>query len=193
MDRKEYFRQLITLYEAPGLPEQNEIADTGADVEEQNLDDGSQVMPEEYPTQEGMPAEELPPEGELPPEEGMEDTSYMDQPQEEPQLDISDRERKLRLYSLFKNMLNYTESMLKTLDDLELSNLEDEYIKKIDNVKITLNNTKNKIQDYMMRQYADATYEQGIYIYVLLRSELLLGIEILRENLAINKENDENK
>ena len=192
-----YFGSYHSLYEAGGPPTQNEIADTGIDVEEENLDngganpvDGQNMTPNE--TEEQAMDPNVPQDGADPSmEDSLDDANYMqaEAPQEQPADD--DKYKKMKLFSLLKNMLNYTESLLKTIENVDMSTLDDENIKKVDRAKIILNSTLMKLKEYIIDIYSEHTYEQGIYIYVLLRSELLTGISIIRETLGLNKENDE--
>lgn len=196
-----YFGKYHSLFEAGrGMPSQNEIADAGMDVEENNIDNGGAVPNDGQPNQQveqGMespmepPAPGYAPEGEVPMDGELDDANYMQA--EAPQEPAADdgKYKKMKLFCLFRNMMNYTESLLKTIENVDLSTLDDESIIKVEKAKNILNSTLNKIKEYMIDIYSTHAYEQGIYIYVLLRSELLAGISIIRETLALNKDNDE--
>ena len=187
-----YFGKYHSLYEAKINPmEQNKIADAGADVEEDNLDNGGAIPEDGQQDMNNPDTQQYVPDSKEPPvPDELDDANYMqaEAPQEQPADD--DKYKKMKLFALFRNMMNYVESLLKTLENVDLSTLDDEKIRKIENAKTILNTTLTKIKEYMVDIYSEQTYEQGLYVYVLLRSELLTGISIIRENLDLNQEND---
>lgn len=172
---KEYIRRVVSLYEAVGVGDseevvpQEQIADSGSDVnpEEENVQ-AEQPSDENYENYDGMPAED--------PSNTMTST------------DILLSQKKLKIYNLFEKLLNYATITMETLNHVNLEMLELETFKIFNKYKRNIDELIDKINDCMRRILNKEEYEKILYIYVLFRTELLTNIKGIRDILELNNE-----
>lgn len=173
----DYFSQLMTLMEATNEEpsdaeiERNQeiIADTGSDVNEENPNENN----ENY-------------------EDEIEDTNYLNTEQtNSSQLtgntSLLELEKKKRLFDLFKKLLQYADTFYDSVDSIDVCMVEYEKLEKINKEKNAGRKTKEKIETYIVDGFNVNNYDKSLYIYILLRTELLTIIQNIRK-LLLNSE-----
>jgi len=174
MDKKEYFKNLLLLFE-----ENIGMAGTEEVVPQENIaDTGSDVNP-------GMnPDEQIPNEGEaaeLP--YGMTDELPAS---EESVSDIVNKQKLLKLYNLYEDLLNYCTIFLDSLGNIDTNLLDIEVFKLVRKYTISTKELADKINTYMTKIYSSDSYERLLYIYILFRTELTTCIKGIRDILRLN-------
>lgn len=195
MERKNYFDTLLSLYEAVSAEDsaakhQAEIADSGSDIDDPNVDPNAanaQDIAQEESQSQTAPAEENPEAANEDPE-GLDDASYMSSTSDAPVGNPSDNSRKLaKLFELMQNLLLYSETFKETLESVELGLLDDAEMKEVERYRLSLENLRTKIEDYLNDVFTGDTYEKALYAYVLFRTELLVAVKQLRSLLKLNE------
>lgn len=142
----------------------------------------------------------LPQEGEPPMEEQemndpeMQDADYMMNPEggmeggqpPEP-ADPSDTRKKVHLYDNFDDLRKMTVDFYENLERIDLNLLNDSKLKYLKLVLESVKTLEDKIKEHMLYNYQAKEYEENLYIYMLLRAELLTNISLLRKTLGIRK------
>lgn len=195
MKDNDYFSTLLSLYEAVSAEDaqrqQANIADTGSDVEDPNVDPNAQnaqdAAQQEWDQQE-QPAEEQDPEG-------LDDASYISSTSEgAAPANPSDNSRKLaRLFDLMQSLKLYAETLMDTLDSVELGLLDDSAMHAVENYRIALSDLSIKIKDYLNDVFVGDSYEKALYAYVMFRTELLVVLKQLRRLLKLNEVDEDKK
>lgn len=167
-DELEFLYQKISLQEAD---EQLEIVETGADVNEPGLD--SEIPP---PEEQGVnnAAEQ--------------DAAYMngeeqEQSEEPSDVAVDEISRNRKLFSLYNELLTYGTYFLENISNVSLDMLNDEQVKKVLVDLSDMKQTIQKIKDYILLQYAKYPYQRNLYVYIVLRTELMTEVKIIREVL----------
>lgn len=172
---QKYMRDFEYLFQLTEADRQLEIAETGADVNEPGLDqDPAEFDPN---AQEGMEQSEMPAD---------QDADYMSQQnveEEQPEAPVDDVARKKRLFELMNDLQVFGSYFLESLQNVALDMIDSETCQHIKKLKFNVQETVNKIKRYLLDSYVKNDYERNLYIYVLLRTELLTEVKILRKNL----------
>ena len=168
-DELEFLYQKISLQEAD---EQLEIAETGADVNEPGLD--SETPPPEEEQGVNNAAEQ--------------DAAYMNDgeqeyPEEPSDVAVDEISRNRKLFSLYNELLTYGTYFLENISNVSLDMLNDEQVKKVLVDISDMKQTIQKIKDYILLQYAKYPYQRNLYVYIVLRTELMTEVKIIREVL----------
>lgn len=183
MDKKKYFRDLITLFEATGMTgaeeviPQEEIADSGSDVNpgmEGNIESGpdTQVQPQEM-------------------DSGMEDEIPVSNNANIQNIMLG--QKLLKMYSLYEDLLKYCNVLLDSLANLDVNRLDLETFKIVRRYNTTVRELVDKINNYMINIYSNEDYERLLYVYVLFRTELTTCVKGIRDILNLNKLDEEIK
>jgi hypothetical protein len=77
---------------------------------------------------------------------------------------------------------------LESVKNVALDMIDSEVAAKIKKLKLDISDTVNKIKRYLLDSYVNNDYQRNLYIYVLLRTELLTEVKILRKSL-LDEEN----
>ena len=202
MKNDNYFSTLLSLYEAvstdKAAQQQANIADTGSDVQDPNVDPNAvnaqevaQDMNQEQPQQQTAPVEQIPEEAanEEDPE-GLDDASYMSSTSDvTPQApsDTYNSKKLARLFDLMQNLSLYAETFKDTLETVELGLLDDSDMRDVEKYRTALDDLSTKIKDYLNDVFIGDTYEKALYAYVMFRTELLVAIKQLRKLLKLNE------
>lgn len=191
MDKKEYFSQLISLYEAAVVKpdvedqavyaQQQQIADSGNDIVDPNVDPGGSVSPE------GMAQEE----GDGQDSGGLQDAAYLNNysaSNDASQTTVSDNRQKLvELFGLFRQLLNYSETFSESIEKTTLELLDEkDYYQALQVIK-KVKELSEKIRNYLLNTFENDAYEKALYAYVMLRTELLTAVKLLRDILKLNE------
>jgi len=190
MTKKEYFSQLISLYEATNnvnmdvedqkiYGAQNQIADSGSDVNPNNLG-GSATAPEEMAQ-----------EPDTQDSDGLQDAAYLNNysaSNDASATTVSDNRQKLvELFDLFRNLLDYSEKFAESMESVELELLDDNAYTKAIKVIGKVKDLSEKIRNYLLNTFENDAYEKALYAYIMLRTELLTAIKLLRDILKLNE------
>lgn len=185
MNKKEYFSQLIRLYEATNAEEinqtQQEVADSGSDLEDQQVDPN--IAQSDEPAQEDFGSDN-----------DLNDAAYLNSnlsaSNDASTESSTDQQKLVELFELMRNLLNYAESFSDTLENVELNLLDEVDFGKTRMYKETLNGITDKVKVYLEKTFKDESYEKNLYAYIILRTELLTAIKSLREVLKLNEVED---
>ncbi len=189
MNTKEYFRRLIALYEAA-----NQEAVVPAEAEQQA---------EEQPAEE-VPAEEAPQavgsssqgstgdvSGTIE-DPGLGDANYLSGEESVPAptsgtADVSEKEKLGKIFDLLNELLNYSRTFNETLEGVDLNLLDREKNEGLNIGKKRVVSVSEKLTHYIKEVFPDEKYEKALYVYILLRTELVTAIKSIRELLELNK------
>lgn len=134
----------------------------------------------------------------------MNDAAYLQQPQEDPQLIQSqqdsigtevelDRQKKLRVFGLIDSLKDHADRIEEALNKTETDRFEDENVDKssLSEAIKNLDLIKDKIDAYKSGAFVDDPYERNLYVYGLLRVELINTIKQIRAILKLDEIGDE--
>lgn len=182
MDKKEYYAQLLTLYEAAGagtlagtvqaVP-QEQIADQG-DVSDPALEGGDPAA---------MGADPM-----------MADPMMQGIPQApaEPNSDFQlEKEKAKKLFNLFKDLENYGKVFNETIECIDISLLDFKVYKLVLDYSRNISELVEKINNYLTHIFNLESYDKELYTYILFRTEMITNIKGLRDILKLNKPDEE--
>jgi len=182
MEKREYFKSLVNLFEA---------VKKEADMDK----DFAEPLPEE---EEIVPQEEIGNDlnsaGNIEENPELGDADYLSNDEMTPGLSpvddlaqVSDQKKMVKLFELFKELLNYSTVFYDSLDIIDMNLLDGEKFRKLKANKNTILEISEKLKDYIKDSFVDEKYERALYVYILLRTELVTVIKMLRESLELNK------
>lgn len=188
-EENSYYKELVTLFEFDtntGTDKgQDKITETGSDVNQDisddqlNLDDGLETLGNgdlnDLNDADYMAAEEG-----LPQEEGFHDV-----------VEVSDKQKQIRLLELFRELLEYSKIFYETLETIDFNLLEKDPTTKLRYSKKKLFDMIEKLESYITDVFYGEQYEKSLYVYILLRTELLTNIKLLRQVLNLDKREKE--
>ena len=180
MDKKDYFNNLINLYEAIGMAGTEEVI-----PQEQIADSGSDVIPAPQGSQE-IPEDE----------ENQEMENEIPQPQEEIPADTSliiEKQKFVKIFNFMKNLVDYGEAFIESIKCIDINLWEFEVYKEMRKYTTDLENLLEKIKNYMINIFNSEDYERVLHAYILFRTELVVGIKGLRKILKLDQTEDEEK
>jgi hypothetical protein len=192
MRRKEYFKELVKLFEevsdeevAPASQDQNNV-DSGKNVDGNAADQtgkpaasgesdaaNSDLGDADYLSTDGEEQKILPPIG---------DTAGVPEPK-----------KMAKLFGLFKDLLSYSEIFHESLTNIDMNLLSGEKVESIKKNIDRIDDVIDKVRTYIIDTFPTDKYEKALYIYILLRTELMTIIKLLRESLELNVVSDEQK
>lgn len=176
MNKKKYFNDLLTLFEDIGMAGTEEV------VPQENIaDDGSDVNPDmnaEMPDESQEEVENSVPEENMTSEIPMSNAENME--------NIMLSQKLLKLYELYKDLLNYCTVFLDSLGNIDISLLDIEAFKLVKKYTVSTKELTDKINNYMINIYENEDYEKLLYVYILFRTELTTCIRGIRDILKLN-------
>lgn len=180
MDKKDYFNNLKTLYEAIGMAGTNEVV-----PQEQIADSGSDVMPGTQPVQEPqvegenpMMVNELPIQQEtLPPNNAL----------------VMEKQKFLKIFNNMRNMLEYGETFLESIKCIDINLLDLETYNNVVTYTQDIENLLEKIREYLSKIFTSETYEAVLHAHILFRTEFIICIKGLRQVLKLDQVDYEEK
>ena len=195
MEKRKYFKGLISLFEAVSTdnvePASQDKYNPDAGI---NVDDDTQVVggPKES-TGDGQEVEnsdinsELGDADYLSAEDGLQPSlSSLAS-----SMEVSESTKMAKLFDLFKDLLNYSSVFHETLTTINIDLLDTE---KVGNLRKNITQVEQiveKLKDYIINTLSTDKYEKALYVYILLRTELMTVIKFLRESLDLNRVDDE--
>jgi hypothetical protein len=188
--KNDYFKGLVSLFEdistqnvAPAS-EDNFNPDAGANVEDdvQDVEISPETTGDEQPNEDAINSE-------------LGDADYLSteggfQPNLPPAVDsveVSESKKMAKLFDLFKDLLNYSSVFHETLTTINIDILDAEKINKLRKNINHVDQIIEKLKDYIIKNFPTEKYEKALYVYILLRTELMTVIKLLRESLDLNR------
>ena len=187
MDKKQYYKDLLYLFENTGMagtPEvvpQEQIAETGSDLQDSNtgLGAGAEgIVPEDQQQMQMMQNPNM--MGEIP----------MMMP--EPPVDLTDdtavmeKQKFVKLFGLFEDLLGYGEAFYEGINAIDVGLLDEEIYKEMKTYANEVNEITEKIKEYLENVFNKEMYEKVLYTYIVFRTELITSIKALRRVLKLN-------
>lgn len=191
MKNPEYFNTLLKLYEATSAADvdkyQEQVADTGSDVNDSNVLPNGNQPNEVQMSQESQPENAPEENGENP--DGLDDAAYLNDPNQDPAsfTQTKDSKKLVKIFELMQNLLNYSDTLGTTLDNVELGLLDSSDLETANKYRKSLDELKSKVHDYLMDVFEYNNYEKNVYAYVLFRTELLTIVKNIRNSLKLNE------
>jgi hypothetical protein len=102
-------------------------------------------------------------------------------------IEVSEQQKLIKLLGLYRELMTYTTVFYDSLGSVDTSTLESDPNQEIRELKGKIVNLKEKLRNYIVDRYADETYEKSLYVYILLRTELLTIIKMLRHLLEVDR------
>jgi hypothetical protein len=190
MDKKKYFKSLVTLFEAPSV-EEVEMASTDPN----NPDYGANV---DGTADQALPqasSGSSPNTSDTSAKSDLGDADYLSTGGEDGQsnlppigdsIEVSEPKKMAKLFDLFKDLLNYSTVFFESLTTIDMSLLDADKVAKLRNNIDQVNNVNIKLREYITETFPTEKYEKALYVYILLRTELMTIIKLLRESLELN-------
>ena len=197
MEKNKYYNSLVALFEstkekevlqeAPSKPSKNPaITQIPNGIDQQPVTQQPFAQPQQMPVPEDPMMDP-----------GLSDADYLQgdpmmmmEPELSPienAIEVSEQKKLIKLLGLYRELMNYTTVFYDNLEDIDTSTLETEKNQEIRILKDKLSSLKDKLRDYIVDRYADETYEKSLYVYILLRTELLTIVKLLRKLLGVDK------
>jgi len=180
---------------------QKKIADTGSDLKDAKVEKDDQLENEPIDTPnkgEDLSKDDNATETDGTEDEDLNDADYMNSdgmvdqttlglPTTEEPIEVSEKQRLLKIFNLLKNLLNYGELFSKSLEIIDTDLLDDEQLKQIQEYTKKIDRLNIKIRSYITDVFPTEKYEKALYVYILLNTELLTAVAALREVLGLNE------
>lgn len=168
-----------------------QVADSGSDVAEAGLDQdpyAQEFQDDASFNQNGDPNADpnaMPQGG----ENYGGDADYMQDPppEEGPASQVDETEKKKKLFNLMNELLVYNKYFLNNVNDLSIDMINDENFYQIGKLKDRLTQVNVKLQKYLLDNFVNSEYNRSLYIYILLRTEVLTLVKLLRNLLKIDE------
>jgi hypothetical protein len=201
MEKREYFRKLVALFEAESL----DAGEPGAQAQAFAADSGQGVAatPQDQLAQEQQPAPGPADPGSSGQQPGpaLGDADYLaasgaNVPGLPPIGDageVPEPKKKAKLFELFRDLLNYSNVFVESLTNIDMNLLDMEQIEKIKKNTDQVDDVVGKIRSYVVDTFPTEKYEKALYVYLLLRTELLTIVKLLRETLGLNAQPESEK
>jgi hypothetical protein len=196
MKKGEYFKTLVSLYEHQKLTEeeydeeQAQLADAGTDALTQD-EAGLGIAP---------PADDAGIEtAQADPNAVLQDSEYLNQDAGIPGVpnamgvapDVSESQRLVKLFGLYKKLLEYTETFYDSLENIDIDLLDEKESTQITKNREKLFSLMEKQKSYMTDVFPkEGKYEKSLYVYVLMRTELAAIIESVRANIGLDRKEE---
>lgn len=100
----------------------------------------------------------------------------------------SEKQKSVKLFNHFNKMKTYGKAFEENLENIDLSLVEDEDYDEYLKLRDDIAKINEKISVYMREIYIEDSHKKRLYMYTLLRTELLTIIQSLRRVLGLNTE-----
>lgn len=184
MNEKEYFRKLVSLFEAEeDFPEM-------ASEDRYNTDSGRDMMGNAEDQMQTQLTGET--EGDLGDEPDLGDADYlssdggMNSSLPPMSSKVAESKKMGKLFSLYKDLLNYSSVFKESLTTIDTNLLDMDKVGKLRDSIDHVDRIVDKIRIYIVDTLPTEKYEKALYVYILLRTELLTVVKLLRESLDLN-------
>lgn len=155
---------------------------TAAPTDDQMTGDPNQMSADDQ-----MEGEDLSQEGMQDPEmQAADEMQSVDGSQQEPP-DISDTRKLVHLFDNFDELRKMTIDFCDKLKEIDVTKLNDKKVKIVSMILDTVDRLVEKIEEYILNNFETKTYEENLYVYLLMRSELLTSISLLRKTLVLGR------
>jgi len=181
---KDYYSQLVTLYEATKVKKIDQEVVNEAPVM------GEPVIAKKEILQQKPAPEET---GDISEDPELDDANYLNDPNlssVELIPDTPEQKRKEKLFELFSELMNYSTVFYDDLEKIDGNLLDKEKIGELRENKKRIITISEKLRKYIKEDFLEEKYEKSLYIYILLRTELITIIKLLRQSFELNKIDD---
>jgi len=187
MNEKEYFKKLVSLFEAKS--DEEEDLPEMASEDQYNVDSGEDAMGNASDQMQTQANDE---QGDLGEEPELGDADYLSSdgernsnlpPMNDP---VAESKKMGKLFDLFKDLLNYSNVFKDSLTTIDMNLLDGEKIGRLRSNIEHVEKIIEKLRKYIIDTLPTEKYEKALYVYILLRTELLTVIKLLRESLELN-------
>jgi hypothetical protein len=186
MNEKEYFKRLVSLFEATS--EEEDENPEMASEDRYNVDSGEDAMGNSSDQMQTQLTGET--ESDLGDEPELGDADYLSSdggnnlpPMNDP---VAESKKMGKLFELFKDLLNYSNVFKDSITTIDMSLLDGEKIGRLRNNIEHIEKIIEKVRNYIIDTLPTEKYEKALYVYILLRTELLTVVKLLRESLELN-------
>jgi len=189
MKHNDYYRGLVNLYETKKL-----LANAKPlKILKEDAESEAKAALGETPDQQEEPVQNEPAAPAQEEEQPLDDASYLDPSiaNMAPPVNEAEKEKLKKLFDLYKDLINYSEVFYESLDLIDTNLLDKDESTQLIEKKLQIDKIKKKLDDYLLGQLATKKYEESLYIYILLRTELVTLIRSLRNMLKLDVK-DEN-
>lgn len=186
LNREEYFKALKMLYESTNLNEAPSIGMAGSPevVRQENIaDKGSDLQDPALTPQIQPPVTDPNAMGFYDPM--MQDPMMM-QPQPMTPAEKQEKERSLKLFDLFEDLLEYTKVFLENCKLIDIGLLTNEDFTTTNTFLENIKSLQEKITRYLVDMFDMKNYDRDLYSYILFRTELLINIKGIRDLLHLD-------
>jgi hypothetical protein len=198
MDRKEYFKKLISLFEAEddniADPKLDPVVDPGSDVQ-QDIEKTSDITDTKLDSELKPQDDALGGEGDMLSDSDNllsdeDELPFGDEPQAESPEQVSEKVKLQRLFDLYKELIEYERVFVDSLTNIDSNLLDADKNTKIVDYKNRLSKLEEKLKTYTVEVFHTEKYERALYNYVLMRTELLTIVKLLRDVLSLDDSSD---
>ena len=184
MDKKNYYKNLVTIFESTKV----NLTEAFPQQENPIRQVPNQIDPTAQAQQQAMPMQQ-------PVNPGLSDADYLQDPMMmEPELspiedaiEVSEQKKMLKLLELYRELITYATVFHDSLEIIDTNLLDSDKNQDLRDLKTKLMKLSEKLKDFVIDRFADETYEKALYLFILLRTELLTIIKMLRHLLELNK------
>jgi len=195
MERKDYFKKLVMLFEADeeekisADPDIDLDTDTGADVKE-DIEKKSDITDDELDSELKPEMQEDELEGDMLSDQSSlsdeEELPFGEETQVESADTVSEKIKLEKLFDLYRELIEYKRVFIDSLDNIDTNLLDNERNLKLINYKNKLIKLEEKLKVYITEVFHTEKYEKALYNYILLRTELITIVKLLRDVLNLN-------
>jgi len=197
MSEKNYLRKLVMLFEdeksEEGLPPETtstKIADKGSDVKE-DIEKKADIDDDEIDNElDSLEANDKQPIGAEETSSSLSDSDELPLSQDTTMMDnssdVSEKLKLQKLFDLYRDMIEYERVFIDSLDNIDTNLLDSEKHKKLIDYKSKLDKLENKLKVYITESLPSEKYEKALYNYILMRTELITIVKLLRDVLNLN-------
>ncbi len=198
MNEKNYLRKLVMLFEdekseedLPAETVSTKIIDKGSDVKEDiekkaDITDNDEIDNE----LDSLEANDKQPIGAEETSSSLSDSDELPLSQDTMMVDdgsnVSEKLKLRKLFDLYKDMIEYERVFIDNLENIDTNLLDGEKHKKLVDYKSKLDKLENKLKVYITESLPSEKYERALYNYILMRTELVTIVKLLRDVLNLN-------
>jgi hypothetical protein len=196
VEKREYFRKLVRLFEADqadvgmaGAQGQAFAADSGSGADGTALDQPAQKQAVMQNAAAAQAQPQMQPQG-------LGDANYlsaMPQMQAPDTQSVSEPKKKAKLFDLFRELLNYSSVFVESLTSIDMNLLDMAQIDRVKKNTDQVDDVINKVRSYVVDTFPTDKYEKALYVYILLRTELMTIVAQLRDSLGLNESPEDEK
>lgn len=200
MDKNKYYQNLVALFEST-----KELNEAPKPATSQTEKAPARKVPNQIDPLQSTVQQQAMPEEPVMQDPGLSDADYLQDPMMDPMMmepqlspveqaiEVSEQKKMLKLLELYRELMNYSKVFYESLEIIDTNLIDSDKNHELRQLKKKLLDLSEKIKDFVIDRFADETYEKALYIYILLRTELLTITKMLRQVLDLNRKKQEDK